>query len=354
MSRLTRRRQWQKQVGSKTRTLTSTEVRDAAIQDESLICPICRKLFLDPVLTPCCRSAFCEECITNHLVEYDFECPSCESKVPSLKSLIVDGELLERVKGYVDGEIARSRKEKEEEEAGQTTVDKQVCDGRQCRICANWKSEEGSVPPDRRDGKLNNGDVNGSDGSTAAVTLDAKMEEMLRPQNLTLYFAQVRSILMTTLQRSWQVAKMLQNPKLNPQARFRLESQRQQIQMAVMQRQMMGIMGTMPMPPAAMMAAMPGMAAMAGMGMGMGGGNGMNGMGGMNGMNSINGMGMMPQMNGMGGGIMNSRGRGFPRGRGRGFGGRGMGGAAGLRGPKRGAEQAGFEMNGGEKVARVS
>ena len=63
---------------------------------------------------PCCDTAFCEECITTHLVEHAFECPSCESKIASLDKLKPDEELRERVKGYVDGEIERSKEEEQE------------------------------------------------------------------------------------------------------------------------------------------------------------------------------------------------------------------------------------------------
>lgn len=71
---------------------------------------------------PCCNTASCEECIQNYLLEHDFECPMCESKVPSLDALKVDEELRERVKGYVEGEIERSKKEEEKEEEDKKDV----------------------------------------------------------------------------------------------------------------------------------------------------------------------------------------------------------------------------------------
>ena len=112
-------RRWQQEVAAKPRTLTGQEVRDQEMADGELRCPICKKLVWEAVRTPCCSTAYCEECITTHLVEHDFECPSCESKVPSLGKLAPDMDLREKVKGYVDGEIERSKKEEEEEKEKQ-------------------------------------------------------------------------------------------------------------------------------------------------------------------------------------------------------------------------------------------
>lgn len=109
------RRQWKKEAAARPRTLTGAEVRDQEPLDPELTCKICKKLVWEAVRTPCCSSAFCEECITTKLVENSFECPVCESKVASLAKLAPDMELRERVKGYVSGEIERSKKEEKEE-----------------------------------------------------------------------------------------------------------------------------------------------------------------------------------------------------------------------------------------------
>lgn len=108
--------QFKKHVTAKTRALTGQDVRDAEPEDAELTCPICKKLLWDAVRVPCCDTAFCEECITNTLLERAFECPSCESKVPSLDKLRSDEALRERIKGYVDGEVERSRKDGVKEE----------------------------------------------------------------------------------------------------------------------------------------------------------------------------------------------------------------------------------------------
>lgn len=96
--------------------MTTAEVRDTQPHDPELACPICKKLIWEAVKTPCCSTSFCEECIQGHLLEHEFVCESCESKIGSLEELVVDEELRERVGKYIEGEIERSKREKEEED----------------------------------------------------------------------------------------------------------------------------------------------------------------------------------------------------------------------------------------------
>ena len=115
-------------MAAKPRALTNQDVRDQQPLDTSLTCPICKKLVWEAVRTPCCSTAFCEECITTHLVDHSFECPVCESKVPSLDKLQPDQELRDRVRGYVDGEIERSKEQ--EAEAGEAEKE-----GDEVKVC---------------------------------------------------------------------------------------------------------------------------------------------------------------------------------------------------------------------------
>jgi protein MPE1 len=54
--------------------------------------------------------------VTNWLMDHEFVCESCESKVGSLEELVIDEELREKVGEYIEGEIVRSKREKEEED----------------------------------------------------------------------------------------------------------------------------------------------------------------------------------------------------------------------------------------------
>jgi protein MPE1 len=77
-----------------------------------LTCPVCTRLLHTPSRTPCCKSLYCEECIHNHLLDNDFVCPSCESKISSLKGVKVDEEVKKQVDEFVDVEVERRKQER--------------------------------------------------------------------------------------------------------------------------------------------------------------------------------------------------------------------------------------------------
>lgn len=103
---------WQKQV-SRPKGLTVAEVRERPSTDPSLVCPIDNKLFRDAVKTPCCGTAYCEECIQTHLLERDFICPNCAKKVASLDKLVMDKPMRIKVTDYIEKAIEESKKEEE-------------------------------------------------------------------------------------------------------------------------------------------------------------------------------------------------------------------------------------------------
>lgn len=163
----------------------------------------------EAVRTPCCNTAFCEECITTHLLEHDFECAMCESKIASLDKLQSDMELREKVKGYVDGVIERSKKDAAAE-GEQATKDEKDKDAKDAD--AAHDSGEGDAPNEAKEGDGTDDSVktepnvaaapgpegqaqaSHQSGPSAATTpaLDpVKMQEMLNPQNMQLYMAQV-------------------------------------------------------------------------------------------------------------------------------------------------------------------
>ncbi|KAL1747646.1 DWNN domain-containing protein [Schizophyllum fasciatum] len=105
---------WQKQV-QRPKGLTEAEVRERPPSDASLACPIDGQLFRDAVKTPCCGTAYCEECIQTHLLERDFLCPGCGKKIPSLDKLVVDKPARARVWEYIERTIEESKKGEGEE-----------------------------------------------------------------------------------------------------------------------------------------------------------------------------------------------------------------------------------------------
>ena len=67
---------------------------------EDLICGICKDLFTDAVMIPCCGSSFCDECVRTALLESeDNECPDCKEKGSSPGSLIPNRQSIRVKKG---------------------------------------------------------------------------------------------------------------------------------------------------------------------------------------------------------------------------------------------------------------
>lgn len=68
---------------------------------EDLICGICKNLFTDAVMIPCCGSSFCDECVRTALLESeDNECPDCHDKGSSPGSLIPNRFLRNSVNSF--------------------------------------------------------------------------------------------------------------------------------------------------------------------------------------------------------------------------------------------------------------
>ncbi|KAI0032305.1 DWNN domain-containing protein [Vararia minispora EC-137] len=102
---------WQKRA-TRPKILTEADIRERMPGDGQLACPIDHKLFQDAVKTPCCGAAYCEECIQTHLLEKDFACPSCGTKIASLDKLMPDHDVRTRVATHIENEIEASKKER--------------------------------------------------------------------------------------------------------------------------------------------------------------------------------------------------------------------------------------------------
>jgi protein MPE1 len=106
---------WQRQT-SKSKSLSEAEVRERPSKDPAIVCSIDNRIFRDAVKTPCCGTAYCEDCIQTYLLEKDFICPSCASKVASLDKLAIDKPTRTRVADYITREIEASQKEEDTSE----------------------------------------------------------------------------------------------------------------------------------------------------------------------------------------------------------------------------------------------
>lgn len=79
------------------------------VQEQGLECSIDKKMFIEPMKTPCCQKTFCNDCITNALIESDFVCPACQSEGVLIDDLQPDEETSKKIQEYLkEKESART------------------------------------------------------------------------------------------------------------------------------------------------------------------------------------------------------------------------------------------------------
>ncbi|KAH7149587.1 MPE1 protein [Dactylonectria estremocensis] len=74
---------------------------DKEIQERGFVCSIDKKMFIEPMKTPCCQKTFCNDCITNALIESDFVCPACQTEGVLIDDLESDEETSKKIQEYL-------------------------------------------------------------------------------------------------------------------------------------------------------------------------------------------------------------------------------------------------------------
>ncbi|KAI9740850.1 MAG: hypothetical protein M1818_004455 [Claussenomyces sp. TS43310] len=85
---------------------------DKELQDRGLECSIDKRMFIDPMKTPCCEKTYCNDCITNALIDSDFTCPGCQTDEVLIDNLTPDVEMSAKIKEYIEEKDA-AKQEKE-------------------------------------------------------------------------------------------------------------------------------------------------------------------------------------------------------------------------------------------------
>ncbi|KAK1469167.1 MPE1 [Colletotrichum lupini] len=93
--------QFQAKAKSSASAAKAIAMGDKELQDQGLECPIDKKMFIDPMKTPCCQKTYCNDCITNALIESDFVCPNCSTEGVLIDDLKADEEAAEKMKEFL-------------------------------------------------------------------------------------------------------------------------------------------------------------------------------------------------------------------------------------------------------------
>ncbi|KAK4049419.1 Protein mpe1 [Microbotryomycetes sp. JL201] len=235
-----------------TKNLSAKDVQDLAPTDPDLTCPICSKLLRDATLTPCCSTSFCEECITNSLIDNDKLCPECETRVKNLDKLKKDEVRREKVKKYIDDVVEASKDVKEEgEEDGTGEDDKKVGDNSaEDKVKAEDGSDDKSAVVQKDDDQADANTKADSSGTSQPMqpmnpqAFAAQQLAMQQQQMMQLMIAQAGGPQMMMQQLQAQVMaltmQLQNNPNLPPPVRVQMMAQVQmcQQQYFVVQRMM--------------------------------------------------------------------------------------------------------------------
>ncbi|KAL2130187.1 hypothetical protein VTI74DRAFT_6776 [Chaetomium olivicolor] len=259
---------------------------DKEVRERGLECPVDKKMFIEPMKTPCCEKTYCNDCITNALIESDFVCPACKTEGVLIDDLKPDEEAVDKIKAYLAEKDEKAKEGSKSPAAAKSPADaggKEVDGGK--TETTNTKSKSPSpaaaVPATTQPGKTS------SPQGTAATltTADQSQASKKRPAE-----------------------DALENPRI-PKAPKAMQQKAQQPQQQPMVPMMpgMGPMPGMPGPMGGIPMMYPGMPMMGNFPMGMPGMN----MGMMNPMMNPM-MGGGPMGGGFGGGMGNMGGPGGP------------------------------------------
>ncbi|KAI9688830.1 MAG: hypothetical protein M1822_001187 [Bathelium mastoideum] len=82
------------------------------LQERGLECSLDKRMFIEPMKTPCCGQTYCNDCIENALINNDFVCPNCQTEGVLIDNLEPDDEMVKKIKVYEDEKMIE-RREKE-------------------------------------------------------------------------------------------------------------------------------------------------------------------------------------------------------------------------------------------------
>ncbi|CRK11798.1 hypothetical protein BN1723_019293, partial [Verticillium longisporum] len=98
--------QFQAKAKSSASAAKAIALGDKELQEKGLACSIDNKMFVEPMKTPCCQKTYCNDCITNALIESDFVCPNCNTDSVLIDDLKPDDEAVKNIDEYMKEKAA--------------------------------------------------------------------------------------------------------------------------------------------------------------------------------------------------------------------------------------------------------
>lgn len=115
-------KKYQDQTKSSAAQAKAAALDDKEAQDRGLECSIDKRIFVEPMKTPCCGKTYCNDCIVDALITSDFTCPGCQKDPVLIDDLKSDDDMTQKIIAYLDEKNAtreeRKRSRSPEEAAG--------------------------------------------------------------------------------------------------------------------------------------------------------------------------------------------------------------------------------------------
>ncbi|KAI1200335.1 DWNN domain-containing protein [Nemania serpens] len=92
--------QFQAKTKSSAAAQKAASAEDKELEEKGLLCSIDNRMFIDPMKTPCCEKTYCNDCITNALIESDFICPGCQTEGVLIDDLKPDNEASAMIQAF--------------------------------------------------------------------------------------------------------------------------------------------------------------------------------------------------------------------------------------------------------------
>ncbi|KAI0190061.1 MPE1 protein [Xylaria flabelliformis] len=93
--------QFQAKTKSSAAAQKAAFAEDKELEEKGLLCSIDNRMFIDPMKTPCCEKTYCNDCITNALIESDFVCPGCQTDGVLIDDLKSDDAVATKIEAFL-------------------------------------------------------------------------------------------------------------------------------------------------------------------------------------------------------------------------------------------------------------
>ncbi|KAI0164289.1 DWNN-domain-containing protein [Hypoxylon sp. FL1284] len=104
--------QYQAKTKSSAAAQKAASAEDKELEEKGLICSLDKRMFIEPMKTPCCEKTYCNDCITNALIESDFVCPGCQTDGVLIDDLKADAEASTKIQDYLKDKESLKAKER--------------------------------------------------------------------------------------------------------------------------------------------------------------------------------------------------------------------------------------------------